>query len=67
MQYMKHVRVREDYILVLDSDMLIRRPMLPADFNVSETQAASENMWCASGSQEGSRRRSSCRGGLSGQ
>ena len=45
LQYMKRARVTEDYILVLDSDMLIRRPMLPADFNVSETQAASENMW----------------------
>lgn len=45
LQYMKRAHVTEDYILVLDSDMLIRRPMLPADFNVSETQAASENMW----------------------
>ena len=47
LQYMRRARVTEDYILVLDSDMLIRRPMLPADFNVSQTQAASENMWWA--------------------
>ncbi|CAL5226830.1 g9694 [Coccomyxa viridis] len=43
--YMKRARVTEDFILVLDSDMLIRRPMLPAAFGVSEIQAASENMW----------------------
>ena len=42
---MKRARVTEDFILVLDSDMLIRRPMLPADFGVSKMQAASENMW----------------------
>ena len=45
LQYLKHARVLEEYILVLDSDMLIRRPILPRDFGVTETEAASENMW----------------------
>lgn len=46
-QYLRHAHVTEDYILVLDSDMLLRRPMLPAHFRVSESTAAAENMWCA--------------------
>ena len=47
LQYLRHARVTEDFILVLDSDMLMRRPMLPADFRVSESTAAAENMWYA--------------------
>ncbi|CAK0786275.1 hypothetical protein CVIRNUC_009488 [Coccomyxa viridis] len=43
--YLRHAHVTEDYILVLDSDMLLRRPMLPAHFRVSESTAAAENMW----------------------
>jgi hypothetical protein len=34
----------EEYILVLDSDMLIRRPFLPADFGIHRGRAAAENM-----------------------
>ena len=46
-QYLRHARVTEDYILVLDSDMLLRRPLLPAHFRVSKNTAAAENMWYA--------------------
>ena len=47
LQYLRHARVTEDFILVLDSDMLMRRPLLPANFRVSESTAAAENMWYA--------------------
>lgn len=30
-----HVLFAEDWIVVLDSDMVLRRPFLPADFNLS--------------------------------
>ena len=46
-QYLRHARVTEDFILVLDSDMLLRRPLLPAHFRVSKGSAAAENMWYA--------------------
>ena len=46
-QYLRHAHVSEDFILVLDSDMLMRRPLLPAHFRVSESTAAAENMWYA--------------------
>ncbi len=34
----------EEYVLVLDSDMLIYKPFLPEDFNLAKGVAASENM-----------------------
>lgn len=43
--YMKHGKPEEEHVLVLDSDMLLHRPMLPADFGVAPGRAASENMW----------------------
>ena len=44
-QYMRRAKPPEEYILVLDSDMLIHRPFLPADFGVAPGRAAAENMW----------------------
>lgn len=43
--YMKHAQPKEEYVLVLDSDMLLHRPFLPADFGIAPGRAASENMW----------------------
>lgn len=33
--WLEHVTPKEDWIVVLDSDMVLRRPFLPADFNLS--------------------------------
>lgn len=44
---MELARPPEEYILVLDSDMLIHKQFLPSDFKVAKGTAASENM-CAS-------------------
>ena len=44
-QYMRQARPVEEYVLVLDSDMLIHRPLLPADFGIAPGRAAAENMW----------------------
>ena len=46
-QFMELEDPLEEFILVLDSDMLIRKPFLPADFGVSRGRAASENMVAA--------------------
>ncbi|EIE24798.1 hypothetical protein COCSUDRAFT_41089 [Coccomyxa subellipsoidea C-169] len=43
-QFMEMARPPEEYILVLDSDMLIHKPFLPSNFEVAKGTAASENM-----------------------
>ena len=43
--YMKHAAPKEDFVLVLDSDMLIHAPFLPSDFGIAPKRAAAENMW----------------------
>jgi len=37
----------EEYILIVDSDMLFRRPLLPGPLGVQPGTAASQNQWCA--------------------
>ncbi|KAK9918893.1 hypothetical protein WJX75_007917 [Coccomyxa subellipsoidea] len=44
-QFMELARPPEEYILVLDSDMLIHKQFLPSDFKVAKGTAASENIW----------------------
>ncbi|KAK9908125.1 hypothetical protein WJX75_002968 [Coccomyxa subellipsoidea] len=44
-QFMEHAKPQEDYILVLDSDMLIHWPFLPSEFQLAKGRAASGNMW----------------------
>lgn len=41
---MELAQPQEDYILVLDSDMLIHRPFLQSEFSVARGRAASGNM-----------------------
>ncbi|BDA45094.1 Peptidyl serine alpha-galactosyltransferase [Coccomyxa sp. Obi] len=44
-QFMEVAKPEEDFILVLDSDMLIHRPFLLSDFQLARGRAASGNMW----------------------
>ncbi|CAL8464127.1 g3662 [Coccomyxa elongata] len=44
-QFMELASPAEEYVLVLDSDMLIYKPFLPTDFNLVKSVAASENIW----------------------
>lgn len=44
LQFMEVAKPEEDFILVLDSDMLIHRPFLVSDFQLARGQAASGNM-----------------------
>lgn len=43
-QFMELARPAEEFVLVLDSDMLIYKPFIPTDFNLAKGVAASENM-----------------------
>ncbi len=44
LQFMELASPAEEFVLVLDSDMLIYKPFLPTDFNLVKGVAASENM-----------------------
>ena len=46
MQWMKEANPREDFILILDPDVLIRRPILPAHYGVVPGRPAAFNAWC---------------------
>jgi hypothetical protein len=39
--WLQHVTPAEDWVVVLDSDMLLRRPFLPSDFNLTRGWAIS--------------------------
>jgi hypothetical protein len=39
--WLEHITPKEDWIVVLDSDMLVRRPFLPHDWNVTKGWAVS--------------------------
>lgn len=39
--WLQHVTPAEDWVVVLDSDMLLRRPFLPSDFNLTRGWAVS--------------------------
>ena len=46
MQWMKEANPQEDFILILDPDVLIRRPILPAHYGVVPGRPAAFNAWC---------------------
>lgn len=41
LDWLQHVTPAEDWVVVLDSDMLLRRPFLPSDFNLTRGWAIS--------------------------
>ena len=45
--WLREARPAEDYILIVDSDMIFRRPLLPRALGVQPGVAASQNQWCA--------------------
>jgi len=45
--WLKEAAPPEEYILIVDSDMLFRRPLLPGPLGVQLGTAASQNQWCA--------------------
>lgn len=44
-QWVSQTRPQEDYILILDPDVLIRRPILPDAFGVAPGRPAAFNAW----------------------
>ena len=42
---MRQTHPQEDYILILDPDVLIRRPILPDSFGVTPGRPAAFNAW----------------------
>ena len=45
--WLREARPEEEYILIVDSDMIFRRPLLPGALGVQLGVAASQNQWCA--------------------
>lgn len=45
--WLREARPDEEYILIVDSDMIFRRPLLPGALGVQPGIAASQNQWCA--------------------
>ena len=45
--WLREARPGEEYILIVDSDMIFRRPLLPGTLGVQPGTAASQNQWCA--------------------
>lgn len=41
--FLEHIKPKEEWVLVLDSDMLLRRPFLPEHFNLSRGWAMAAN------------------------
>jgi hypothetical protein len=44
-EYMQRAQPQEEYVLILDSDMLLHSPLLPSEFGIAPGRAAAENMW----------------------
>lgn len=51
--WLREARPQEEFILIVDSDMVFRRPLLPSPLGVQPGTAASQNQWCDSHSAPG--------------
>ena len=45
--WLREARPDEEYILIVDSDMIFRQPLLPSTLGVQPGVAASQNQWYA--------------------